>query len=71
MSTIYTYECKCRKCGEQTESFVGDASQFSLEDFRRYAYEKCTYPEVTFCKKCLQLTVKDVIAFREPENDKP
>jgi len=64
---IYTYECKCRRCGTIRDVFVSDKNQTDKNDWIRYKSEKSNYPTEVECKKCKKQTLHDVVAFGESE----
>lgn len=66
-TTIYTYECKCRRCGIIRDVFVSDASQTDKNDWIKFKIEKVNYPTENECKKCKKQTLHDVVAFGESE----
>ncbi len=58
----WTYECRCRKCGELVQHTIGRKDSDERACHRRYL-EMVT--EVTWlpCGVCLSLTVQDPVAF--------
>lgn len=63
----YTYETKCKRCGNLNEWYAGKKEDFERSAFLSYIFEKSKYPQHSDCKKCEKKTFQDVVSFFTPE----
>lgn len=67
MSTHYTYELKCRRCGNLIEFYIGEKAQLDQLNYPRWKAEKQSFASEAACEKCEKPTLHDVVAFGEKE----
>lgn len=61
----YTYETKCRRCGQFEEWHVGTPEELSFDEFLTYMSEKIMFPISMKCKCSARITVQDIISFTD------
>lgn len=67
MIKYYTYETKCRRCGELYEWTDIKKSLVKWNDFAEVMSDYIQSPRLMYCKKCLKATIQDIVSYNEFE----
>lgn len=62
---LYTYETKCRRCGELTEWAFQKVTKDSIHDWIKWKIAKSEFPSEYQCETCQKKTLQDVVSFSE------
>lgn len=65
----FTYESKCRRCGNITEWAFPGYETFEKRIQIEWQVEKMNYPSEGRCDKCEKHTIQDVVAFNRPDEE--
>lgn len=66
----FTYETKCRICGEITEWAFPGYETFDKNSQIEWQITKLNYPTEGHCEKCDRMTVQDLVAFNRDRKEK-
>jgi len=66
MSSMWTYETKCRRCLKMTGWYFADRDKVSWIAFSKAMIDMLSFPRSYECSRCKKNTVQDVISHDQP-----